>query len=175
MAKKVDDEEKEIDDIDKVVRDKNKATLNQKAPKVQIGLVGTDTLKRLGVESEKVIDRIYLQIIEKLNDNEEIRKFTVLADYNEVKNIMSMEVLNELFLKKYCDIGTEEGKRSADTFDNLLLHYQQYLISNNDGRGRRDHVQLFTGSAGDSTPSFNIRKMLIDKLHAKKGLGGDTI
>ena len=134
---------------------------------VKIGLTGSgDTLKRLGIESEKVIDRIYLDIIEKLSSKEHIRKFTVVADYNELKNIMSIEVLNKLYVEKYCS-----NKKYKKLCYDLLEAYQEYLIANNDGRGRRDYVTLFTGSASSESPSFNIRKMLIDKLQNKKGLG----
>ncbi len=135
----------------------------------KIGILGSDKLRALGIESEKVIDKIYLQIIEFLSDDKHIRKFTVLTDYNDLKNIMSIEVLHTLFLRKYC-----KNQTILKKFDNLLLYYQQYLISNNDGRGRRDYVQLFTGTGGDSSPTFNIRKMLIDKLREKKGLGETT-
>jgi hypothetical protein len=141
-----------------------------KSGDVEIGLTkGKDIISQLGSElSEKILEKIFLHIITSLDNPEKIRENTVLDNAQEVRDMTAIDVDYETFFKKYCS-----NEKLINQMNVLLYDYQQYLISNNDGRGRRDKVDLFTGGhQGQQT--LSIRKMFMDKLGAKKGLG-DTI
>lgn len=109
---------------------------------VKIGLGNQSLLQQLGVSSEKAIDKIYLNIINAFSDREKIRQFTILQSSQEdIQNVMMIEVINKLYLQKYCT-----NKRLLQRYEDLRLNYLEYLISSNNGRGREDYVNLFIGT-----------------------------
>jgi hypothetical protein len=151
-------------------RKEDMTVMTNKDGNIQVGLSkGKDLLSQLGTElSEKILEKIFLNIIQSLDNPDKIRENTVLENSQEVRDIMAIDVDYQTYFKKYCT-----DKNLLEKMDILLYDYQQYLISNNDGRGRRDKVNLFTGGHEQGQP-LSIRKLFMDKLSNKKGLG-DTI
>ena len=118
-------------------------------------------MERFTKQREPLSERMFSDMLNFLSSDTQLKKFTVLKDATEVRAVMKMLICNELFYKKYVSqyMLSPNGESIKDNkgnpvpnpdyirYDGLISNYMELLISSNNGRGRKDIVNMFTGGA----------------------------
>lgn len=104
-----------------------------------------ELIENLTKERTNVSDQIRITIISALIGNDKLRRFSVLNDNHKANtmDLMKFDIFNEFYYKKYVN------KKSPyyHALDNILEHYLEYSISNNNGRGINTLRDMFIGEA----------------------------
>ena len=132
-------------------------------------------MERFTKQREPLSERMFSDMLNFLSSDTQLKKFTVLKDKSEVREIMKMLICNELFYKKYVSrYLTSNNKILKDKkgvnienpeyrrYDGLVNNYLELLIASNNGRGRKDIVDMFTG--GNTKEEHSGLRGVLDKV-----------
>lgn len=126
----------------------------------------SEYLKNLGAERESVTDKSIQLVMDKLASTSpnDLNKFTVLKNHDHVVKLFKMEMLNELYIKKY--LMSEKEYLAYNPHERLIQIYKELNISSDDGRGRKDVKEVITGLPAEPIP----QEGLLNRV--KHGIGG---